>query len=148
MAGIDYVGVNTAFICHDGQGRILLQRRSNRCRDEQGRWDNGAGELAFGQEWDESCRREIKEEYGCDVRQLDFLGVFNLLRRHDGQPTHWVAVCFAALVDSSEVRVMEPEKNDGNQWFTLDSLPTPLHSGSAEVIERFRGALMQIVRGK
>ena len=46
--GIDYIGVSTPFYCHDGQGNFLFHKRSQKCRDEQGRWDTGSGKLEFG----------------------------------------------------------------------------------------------------
>ncbi|HET8708754.1 MAG TPA: hypothetical protein VFL85_00580, partial [Candidatus Saccharimonadales bacterium] len=46
--GIDFIGVSCGFLCHDGTGRFLMQKRSQNCRDEQGRWDIGAGSHEFG----------------------------------------------------------------------------------------------------
>ena len=46
--GVDYIGVTVNFLVHDGNGRILLQKRSKQCRDEQGRWDIGGGAVEFG----------------------------------------------------------------------------------------------------
>lgn len=36
--GVDHIGIACVFFCHDGNGKILLHRRSQFCRDEQGRW--------------------------------------------------------------------------------------------------------------
>src|SRR5688572_15206178 len=126
--GVDYIGVTCAFICHDGQQRILLHKRSERCRDEQGRWDNGAGSMEFGEDFEAAVRREVREEYGANILDLRYLGVSNVLRTHGDTPTHWIAVVFAARVDPSEVRIAEPESMDAIGWFTLETLPSPLHS--------------------
>jgi hypothetical protein len=34
-------------------------------------------------------------------------------------------------VDPTQAQVVEPEKNLGNAWYTLDALPDPLHSAVA-----------------
>jgi ADP-ribose pyrophosphatase YjhB (NUDIX family) len=65
--GIDYIGVTVCFYCHDGKGNLLLQKRSHKCRDEQGMWDCGGGSMRFGETFEEAARREIKEEYCCEL---------------------------------------------------------------------------------
>lgn len=126
--GVDFTGITCVFICHDGRGRILLNKRSQKCRDEQGRWDNGAGALEFGEDFEAAVRREIKEEYCADVEELHFIGVRNVLRDNDGMQTHWVAIIFAALVKPEMVGIGDPVKMDEIGWFEESSLPEPLHS--------------------
>lgn len=45
--GIDHIGVSVSFIIHDGNGNIMLHKRGQQARDEQGRWDVGGGALEF-----------------------------------------------------------------------------------------------------
>jgi 8-oxo-dGTP pyrophosphatase MutT (NUDIX family) len=47
--GVDYIGTTVSFIVHDGKGRVLLQKRSQNCRDERGKWDIGGGAVEFGE---------------------------------------------------------------------------------------------------
>jgi len=127
--GIDFIGVTCVFVCHDGQGNILMHKRSKNCRDEQGRWDTGGGAHEFGVTFEQTVTREIKEEYGADASDLRFLKVFDAHRTlSDGTPTHWVAVVYMALVDPKQVINNEPYKIDEIGWFKLDALPSPLHS--------------------
>ncbi|HEV2403436.1 MAG TPA: NUDIX domain-containing protein [Candidatus Saccharimonadales bacterium] len=129
--GIDFIGVTCSFVCHDGKGRVLLHRRSKNCRDEQGRWDNGGGAHEFGTSVEDTIRREIKEEYGADATNLQFLKVYDLHRKlNDGTPTHWVSVCFAAQVDPRQAKNNEPYKIDDIGWFSYDNLPHPMHSAA------------------
>lgn len=127
--GVDFIGITCSFVCHDGKGNILLHKRSKNCRDEQGNWDNGGGAHEFGHDLEDTVRREIKEEYGADVQKLQFVKVYDAHRKlSDGTPTHWVAVLFLALVDPQQVTNNEPYKIDEIGWFTLNDLPSPLHS--------------------
>lgn len=41
VKGIDYIGITCIFFCHDGNGKILMHKRSKNCRDEIGNWDIG-----------------------------------------------------------------------------------------------------------
>jgi 8-oxo-dGTP diphosphatase len=94
--GKSFPGVTTTFFCHDGNGKLFLAQRSNRARDEHGRWDPGGGGLKFGQSLIENLNREIKEEYNATSKQTDFLGYFDVFRTdQEGVDTHWLAMCFA-----------------------------------------------------
>jgi len=127
--GIDYVGISTPFYCNDGRGSFVLHKRSKQCRDEQGRWDTGSGELRFGQTLQESVLREVREEYGCLGVIQEQLPVHSILRVCGGKKTHWLAIPFFILVDPKKVKINEPEKAAEIGWFNLDNLPKPLHSG-------------------
>jgi 8-oxo-dGTP pyrophosphatase MutT (NUDIX family) len=63
--GVDFIGITTPFYCHDGNGNILMHKRSSNCRDEQGRWDAGSGKLEQSLSLEENVLQEVLEEYGC-----------------------------------------------------------------------------------
>jgi len=126
--GVDFIGVTCVFFCHDGKGNVLLHKRSNKCRDEVGRWDCGAGAMEFGEEFEEAVKREIKEEYGIEPLALHFAGASNILRKNGAVGTHWIALIFAARIEPEKVKIGEPEKVDEHGWFPLNKLPDPLHS--------------------
>lgn len=116
------------FLCHDGAKRLLLHQRSLNCRDEHGRWDCGAGALEFGEEFEDAVRREVLEEYGVEARDVTHIATQNVLREHNGVPTHWIALVFTVRVDPRDVKIGEPEKMDAIGWFDAEHLPSPLHS--------------------
>ncbi len=126
--GVDYIGVSVSFVCHDGKGNVLLNKRGQNCRDEQGRWDNGGGSLEFGETFEECLRRELKEEYCVEPESFVNIGTFNNLREHDGKKTHWICILYAVKVDPSQVQNGEPHKLDEIGWFSPDALPSPPHS--------------------
>ncbi|MFA7286274.1 MAG: NUDIX domain-containing protein [Patescibacteria group bacterium] len=148
VVGKDYVGVTTSFCCHDGKGNFLLHRRGAACRDEQGRWDGGGGKLDFGVSMEDNVLREIYEELGVNGVIQGRLPALDIFREHNGQPTHWVAIPFFILVDPSEVRINEPDKIDELGWFTLDALPSPLHTGFATIVKRYEEEFKKIARGE
>lgn len=144
--GISFVGVTTSFLCYDKDGEFVMAKRSQNARDEQGRWDSGGGGLKHGVKLEENVRREIKEEYGADVRQLTFLGYDEIFRElNDGTPTHWISFRYAALVDREQVKNNEPESFDDLGWFTLTNLPSPLHSQQLVFFERYKDQLKTFI---
>ena len=142
--GKDYTGVTVVFFCHDGKGSFLLNKRSSKCRDEHGRWDPGGGALEFGMTVEDTLRNEIKEEYCTDVLGYEFLGYSDILRESEGGQTHWLALDFKVLIDRGKVQNGEPHKFDALEWFTLDTLPEPLHSQFPRYLERYRDKLQEL----
>ncbi len=139
--GEDYIGVTASFFCHDGEGNYVLQKRSTNCRDEHGRWDCGGGGVEFGDTIEETLRKEIREEYGVEVGDIEFLGVRDVHREHEGRKTHWVSIDHRVLVDRSKVNNAEPHKFEEIGWFTLDGLPEPLHSMLPLALEKYSDRL-------
>ncbi|MDO8590876.1 MAG: NUDIX domain-containing protein [bacterium] len=126
--GVDYTGVAIVYFCHDGKGQVLMNKRGANSRDEQGRWDIGGGGVEFGIPIGENLKKEILEEYSTDVLDYEFLGFRDVHRENAGVKTHWIALDFKVLIDPTKVKNGEPHKFDEVKWFTLNTLPSPVHS--------------------
>jgi len=134
--GVDFIGVTCVFFCHDGEGNLLMHKRSDNCRDEQGRWDCGGGSLKVGEDPIDAVKREIKEEYCADAEEIQFVTMTNVLRtREDGVQTHWIALVHTAKVDPSQVQIGEPTEMDDIGWFKPDGFPEPMHSACPNHLE-------------
>jgi len=130
------------YFCHDGKGKLLMAKRSANARDEQGRWDIGGGGMEFGETIEATLRKEIKEEYNADVLSFEFLGFRDVHRVHDEKPTHWIALDYKVLINPEGVKINEPDKFDDLNWFTLDSLPNPVHSQFPEFLNKYQEKLV------
>jgi 8-oxo-dGTP pyrophosphatase MutT (NUDIX family) len=139
--GVDFVGVSIVYICHDGKGNFLMQKRGSGARDEHGAWDCGAGGLEFGDGVEDTLRKEIKEEYCADVLDFEFIGFRDVHRVHNGQPTHWVSLDFKVLLDPKQVKNGEPHKFDEIGWFKLNNLPDAKHSQLPLFLEKYKDKL-------
>lgn len=139
--GVDYTGITTVFICHDGQGNFVMSKRSTNCRDEHGRWDIGGGGLEFGDTVEKTLINEINQEYCTDVLDFEFLGYRDVHREHEGVKTHWIGLDFKVLIDKEKVKNGEPHKFDEIGWFTLDTLPNPVHSQFPKFLELYKNKL-------
>jgi len=141
--GFDYIGVNVCFLCYDGKGNLLMGKRSDKCRDEHGRWDCGGGGLEFGLSVEENLRKEIMEEYCAEILDFVFLGVRDVHREHNGERTHWIALDYKVLVDPKQVRNGEPEKCDEIKWFSDETMPSAqeLHSQLPFVLDKYKEKL-------
>ncbi len=142
--GISFTGITTVFFCHDGKGKLFLTKRSKNTRDEHGRWDPGGGGLKHGQSVEDNMRRELKEEYNVEPLTSEFIGYFDAFRSTpEGEPTHWLAMCFSVKVDPAKININEPEMVDDHGWFNLDELPEPLHSQFENFINKHGAKLAE-----
>ncbi|MBW3019615.1 NUDIX domain-containing protein [Candidatus Woesearchaeota archaeon] len=141
--GVDFTGVCIVFFCHDGNGKFLMGKRSEKCRDDWHCWDIGGGGLRFGERVEEAVRREIKEEYCTDCRKIEFLGFRDVHRVHEGEKTHWVALDFKVEVDPEKAGTGEPERQADVQWFTLDNYPEKCHSQWPEFLRLHENKLRE-----
>jgi len=141
MKGVDYPGISVCFICHDKENNYLFCKRGEHCRDEQGRWDCGAGALEFGDDVLDTLKKEISEEYCTDVISHEFLGYRDVHRVHNDKKTHWLMLDFKVLIDKDKVKNGEPHKFDEIGWFKLDNLPSPLHSQWNKFYEKYNSIL-------
>jgi 8-oxo-dGTP diphosphatase len=145
--GISFVGITTCFFCYNDSGEIFMGKRSHKARDEHGRWENGGGGLKWGSTVEANIRREIQEEYNATALDMEFLGYRDIFRTlDDGTVTHWVGLDYAVRVDPAEVRINEPDMFDDSGWFSLDNLPSPLHSQVPTALKKYRHRLTQILR--
>lgn len=141
VKGVDYTGITIGFFCHDGEGNYLIHKRSDNCRDEHGCWDFGGGGLKFNESLIEGLQREVKEEYGVEPEDIEFLGHDELHREHDGKKTHWIQFKYKAKVNRELVVNNEPHKHTEVTWVTIDSLPEPLHSQIPIQLKKYKDRL-------
>lgn len=134
--GVDFIGVSVSFFCHDGK-YFLLHKRSNKCRDEIGRWDFGGGQLEAGERLEEAVVREVKEEYAVTGKIEKQLPAHSLLREEKGVKTHWLIITFIVKVDRKKVKNNDPEKIAELGWFKLTNLPKPLHTGALYTLRHY-----------
>ena len=139
--GVDYPAITVSYVCHDGKGNYLMNKRSVNCRDEHGTWDFGGGGLEAGETIEDCLKKELKEEYNVVPIKYDFMGYLDLFRKQNGVDTHWVMLGFIVLVDPAQVINGEPHKFEEIKWFRLDNLPTPLHSAMPLILEKFKDKL-------
>lgn len=141
--GVNFVGISVVYFCHDGKGKFVMAKRSKNCRDEQGRWDIGAGGLEYGDTAEETLRKEIKEEYCANVLGFEFIGYRDVFREHQGKQTHWIALDFKALINPDQTKIGEPHKFDEIKWFTLNSLPKDeeMHSQLPFFLKKYKDKL-------
>jgi 8-oxo-dGTP diphosphatase len=102
-------------------GKVLLGKRKG---------SHGAGEFAFPgghleymESFADCAAREAREECGAEIKNIRFLYLANLTKY---APKHYAHIGLVADWASGEPQVLEPEKCESWDWYSLDDLPQPM----------------------
>jgi 8-oxo-dGTP diphosphatase len=122
--GIDYIGVGVGALIIDAQSRLFISRRGRQAKNERGLWEFPGGSVEFGEKLADALQREMREEYGIEIRVGELLDVVDHILPEEGQ--HWVSPSFLCTITSGEPRILEPEKCAEIGWFAPDQVPAGL----------------------
>lgn len=112
-------------------GKVLLGKRKN--AHGEGTWCFPGGHLEFGESWEACARREVAEEAGINIKDLKFLTATNDI--FEQEEKHYITIIMISQYDSGEVKIMEPEKCEGWEWFDWEALPSPLFLPTQNLIK-------------
>lgn len=82
-------------------------------------WSITWGHLEFAETWEGCGKREVFEETWITVKDLKFIAATNDIF----DDKHYITIYLLSNYDKWEVRLMEPDKFEKWDWFTVDSLP-------------------------
>ena len=103
----------------DNNGKILLQQRGIKSRDENGLYEYVGGSVENSDlDFKSAIVREIKEKMGNDVL-IDFsdsTDIYHLCKNN----TNWLFVIFKGKYIDGNINIMEPEKCIGYKFFSYE----------------------------
>ena len=103
----------------DSDGKILLQQRGSKSRDENGLFEDVGGKFDdTDSSFREAIIREFKEEAGEDanIEIGRSIGIYHCFKNN----TNWVFVIYFGKYIDGELKVMEPDKCLGYKFFTKE----------------------------
>ncbi|MBI3309134.1 MAG: NUDIX domain-containing protein [Candidatus Melainabacteria bacterium] len=102
-------------------GKVLLCKRKG--SHGAGEYGGPGGHLEFGESINDCAKRECKEECGVEIKNIRFLCLSNI-KKYDGK--HYIDIGLVAEWKKGEPKVLEPEKAENWNWYSLNKLPKPL----------------------
>jgi len=103
----------------EGTAEILLIKRRN--NPFGGYWALPGGFLDEGETCESGARRELREETGIDVRDLQLVCMGDMPGR---DPRGWIVSCiFCTIVEEKPIALAADDAIECN-WFSLDDLPS------------------------
>lgn len=121
MEGIDkdkIVGVTQKAFIFNRSGKVLIIHRTETAPSKPNCWDLPGGGIDFGEDPLKSIKREIKEETGLEISELQ---PFDLTSKINDLGEFWVSIAYRACAKSENVR-LSFEHND-YKWIGVDKLP-------------------------
>lgn len=103
-------------------GCVLLGKRKG--SHGAGTWSAPGGHLEYGESIENCAEREVLEETGLRIRELQHGPFTNTV--FEAEQKHYVTVFVLAKWESGVVETKEPEKCEGWEWFDWSNLPEPL----------------------
>ena len=103
----------------DENGRILLQQRGLKSRDENGLYEDVGGSVENSDvDFKSAIIREMQEEMGKDanIELLDSIGIYHCYKNN----TNWIFVIFKGKYIDGNINIMEPDKCMGYKFFTYE----------------------------
>ena len=89
-------------------------------------WHLPGGHLEFFESFEDCARREVLEESGVEISDVEFVSVTNDLFKDENK--HYVTIFLKAKFVSGTPQVLEPDTCISWDWFSWDELPSPLFS--------------------
>lgn len=121
------IGIGVVIVHND---RVLLGKRTSALG--QGTWAPPGGLLEFGESFEDCARREVLEETGLEVGDIQQGPTTNDMFSPQKQG---VTVFMFAEYVGGEPKVMEPSKCESWKWFDVDQLPEPLFLPFASFVQ-------------
>lgn len=119
----------------DAAGRILLIERA-----ETGDWGLPGGFMDPGESFEDTAHREVREELGLGIEQLELLGVFSgpdyYYRYPHGDEVFNVTAAFTARLFGDEIRLDRNEIADA-RFFDPFDLPSDIIGPEKPIVQRY-----------
>lgn len=114
------------------EGKVLLGQRKG--AHAIGCWGFPGGHLEFGESVESCATRELIEETGLKPLSMR-LGPWVENVMEEGQK-HYITIFVFIDKFDGEPALLEPDKCEGWEWYSWDSLPQPLFSPIPSLIEK------------
>jgi ADP-ribose pyrophosphatase YjhB (NUDIX family) len=112
----------TSVVVTDPDGRVLLLERA-----DTGGWGLPGGIMEPGESFEQTGRREVREETGLEVGELELLGVFSgpeyYFRYPNGDEIHNVTAAYVTRLPEHGEISLDAAESHGWRFFALDEIP-------------------------
>lgn len=128
--------VGIGVIIKNKKGQVLLGLRKG--SHGAGEWCCPGGHLEFGETFFQAAKRETKEEFGLKVSKCKVISLGEELRYIKSDGKHYIGIGIIAEYKNGTPKIMEKDKYEKWQWFSLKKLPRKLFQGTKLMINNYK----------
>ncbi|KAJ6010627.1 hypothetical protein N7451_002039, partial [Penicillium sp. IBT 35674x] len=112
--------VGVAVFVVNQEGKFVIGKRKG--SHGAGTWALPGGHLEFGESFEDCAKRELVEETGLDIIDLEFLTATNDIMK--AEEKHYITIFMKGVISdvSPQLQLLEPEKCEGWEWISWDDL--------------------------
>lgn len=126
----------TSVVVTDPAGRILLLERV-----DTGGWGLPGGIMEPGESFEETGRREVREETGLEVGDLDLLGLYSgaeyYYRYPNGDEIFNITAAYVARLPQDATITLDTSENSAWRFFALDEVPDTVITPERPIIAEY-----------
>lgn len=126
----------TSVVVTDSAGRILLLKRA-----DTGGWGLPGGIMEPGESFEQTGRREVREETGLEIRELRFLGLYSgaeyYFRYPNGDEIFNVTAAYVAQVPPDAGITLDTSENDAWRFFAPSEIPDTVIAPEQPIIAEY-----------
>jgi ADP-ribose pyrophosphatase YjhB (NUDIX family) len=127
--------VGAAILVVDGEGRLLLMKRS-----DSGCWGPPGGAVELGEVVEDAAKRETLEETRIEIQEMSLFGVFSgadlYYKYPNGDEVYNVTIVYISRDWRGEVTINE--EHTEWRWFPVSEIPEDISPPIKPVIEQFK----------
>jgi len=141
------VGVGFGIMIFKNRKILLGKRHTNPKKADselhgEGTWTMPGGKLEYQETFEEGAYREVLEETGIKLKNIQVICINNDKNEH----AHFVTVGMLSTDFEGEAKVMEPDEITEWKWFSSKELPKNIYFPSKKVLENFKAKKFYIKR--
>lgn len=127
-----YIGINSGagIILQNSANQILLIKRSY--NPSKGKWSIPAGFLEFGENSEQGAKREVFEEVGLKINELEYWGSYPGIYQHKNIDYHTLLTVFIAKIPD-EYNIKLSDESTEYAFFDIDKIPLA-DTGNQDVV--------------
>ena len=129
------VQTGASIILEDAQGRILMQQRQ-----DDGTWSYPGGRIEIDETVEDAARREVLEECGLQVGEMELLGVFSGPELNhvypNGNEVCGIDIVYVSRDFTGSLSALDGEAKQMG-FCSIDRLPQPISAMNAKQIRAY-----------
>ena len=145
FSAMDRPGVGIGVIIQNEAGHILIGKRKG---SHSPYYSIPGGHLENGETFEAAAKKEIYEETGLVIEDLELVSVTNNLRTYEESGKHYISITFLSKNFQGVPEIKEPDKCESWTWHAPEDLPQPHFDASEMAVANFLANRYYLPSGK